>query len=218
MKRPPFVFVGFAAVLAVGGCAETPTGPHVQVLPAPNKPFEVFAQEQAMCKKYASDEVSGQADQANQKALAESLVGAALGAGIGAATGGGHGAGVGAAVGGTAGTVVGAASSDRSRLSIQQQYDNAYSQCMYAKGNQIVSQPAAIHVIQPGYYGPPPVVYTAPPPVVYSQPPQPQGYAAPPGAAAPPPNTAPPATHPQGYAAPPGAAAPPPNMPPPPMN
>ena len=38
------------AVLAAGllltGCAATPTGPMVRVMPAPNKPFEIFAREQ----------------------------------------------------------------------------------------------------------------------------------------------------------------------------
>ena len=209
MRNLRFTSVGLVMALGLGACAQTPAGPHVQVLPAQGKPFEVFAQEQTMCKQYAADQVNGQAQNANERAVATTVIGAALGAGIGAAVGGGHGAGVGAAVGGGTGTVVGASSSEHSNLSIQQQYDNAYSQCMYAKGNQVIAPVAPVRVIQ--YAPPPPVVYAAPPPVVYAQPPAPQGGYAPP----PPPPTqgyAPPPPA-QGYAPPPGAVAPPPGTP-----
>ncbi len=197
MNKLASASVCLAFAVGVGGCAETPAGPHVQVLPGANKPFDAFMQDQMVCKQYASDQVTGQAQNANENALIDTLIGAALGAGIGGATHGGHGAGVGAAVGGAAGAAVGGISSDKSGLSIQQQYDNAYSQCMYAKGNQIVSQPATIHVVHPAptyYYAPPPVIYSSPP-VIYSQPQQApaqqhQGYAPPSGAAIPPPNTA----------------------------
>src|SRR5260221_199424 len=45
----------------------------------------------------------------------------------------------------------GAGTSSGTQLTIQQQYDNAYSQCMYSKGNQV-----------PGFQ--PAVVYAPPPP------------------------------------------------------
>ena len=203
MKQVRYTSAAVILALGLGACAETPLGPHVQVLPAQGKPFEVFAQEQSMCKQYAADEVRGQAQNANEKAIAETVIGAALGAGLGAAVGGGHGAGVGAAMGGTAGTVVGASSSGHTQLSIQQQYDNAYSQCMYSKGNQVIPTAAPIRVIQ---YAPPPVIYTQPPPVVYVQQPPAQVYTPPPPQGYPPPPA-------QGYAPPPGAVAPPPNTP-----
>lgn len=201
MRNFKVTSIGITVALALSACAQTPAGPRVQVLPAQGKPFEVFAQEQSMCKQYAADQVNGQADKANERALAGTVIGAALGAGLGAAVGGGRGAGVGAAVGGTTGTVVGASSSEHSNLSIQQQYDNAYSQCMYSKGNQIIAPQAPVRVI----YAPAPVMY-APPPQVYVQP-QPQ-YAPPP----PPGTPAPPAAAP-GYAPPPGAMTPPPGTP-----
>lgn len=201
MKTLTRVALGIGLAAALGGCAQTPDGPTVQVFPAANKPFEQFMQDQVLCKSYAHDEVAGKADTANERALAGTLIGAALGAGVGGALDGGHGAGVGAALGGVGGTAIGASSSSNKGDTLQNQYDNAYSQCMYAKGNQVVARPAQVHVIQPapGYYyapPPPPVVYTQPP-TVYSQPQQPQpqqpqGYAPPAGAVAPPPNTAPP--------------------------
>ena len=43
------------ATLLTAGCATTPTGPMVEVMPAANKPFEVFAQEQTDCEHYARD-------------------------------------------------------------------------------------------------------------------------------------------------------------------
>ena len=36
-----------SALALLGGCATTPMGPTVQVLPSPGKPFEIFQQEQA---------------------------------------------------------------------------------------------------------------------------------------------------------------------------
>jgi uncharacterized protein YcfJ len=203
-----------SALLMVAGCAQTPMGPRVQVMPAANKPFEVFQQDQATCKQYANDQVAGQADSANTRALGAALLGAGLGAGLGAAVGGGHGAGVGAAAGGVAGTAIGASNSEHTQGGIQQQYDNAYSQCMASKGNQVVAQPVRT-IVQPTvvYTAPPPptVVYTAPPPtVVYTAPPG-VVYAPPPGAVyAPPAGASVPAT---GYAPPAGAATPPPNTP-----
>lgn len=193
MSKVKLTSAGLVAVLVLSGCASTPTHPMVQVVPPANKPFQVFQADQAACESYAHDQVAGEADSANSKAIGATLIGAALGAGIGAAAGGGHGAGLGAAVGGTAGTAVGANGTSHEQRSIQVQYDNAYAACMTSKGN-IVPQAVVHHpvtVIQPVYAAPPPVVYTVPPPpVVYAPPPS--GYAPPPGALAPPPNMPPP--------------------------
>ena len=190
MNSVKLTSAGVIAALALTGCASTPTHPMVQVLPAANKPFQVFQEEQAYCEDYAHGQVAGDAEDANGRAVGAALLGAALGAGIGAAAGGGHGAGVGAAVGGGAGTVVGAGESSHDARSLQVRYDNAYAACMTSKGNLV--QHAVVHravtvVQQPVYVAPPPptVVYS-PPPVVYTAPP---GYAPPPGAMAPPPNT-----------------------------
>ena len=138
-------------VLALVGCATEPMGPTAYVMPAPYKPFEVFAQDQQTCEAYASSQVSGQANAVNNQAVAGALIGAALGAGLGAAVSNGRGraTGVGAAYGAIAGTAIGASNSYESGYGIQGRYDNAYTQCMYARGNQV-----------PGYSAP----YYAPPP------------------------------------------------------
>ena len=170
--------VSLSVILTLAGCAETPMGPRVQVLPAANKPFEVFQQDLTTCKLFAADQVGPEAQHANIMAIGTTLLGAGLGAGLGAAIGGGRGAAIGAAGGGIAGTAVGAGNSQHDQMSTQKQYDNAYVQCMYAKGNQVAPPPAVIQpmVIYPAapsvvYVPAPPAVYYAPPPMVYGPPP-----------------------------------------------
>ena len=165
--------VALSSALLLSACATQPMGPTVQVMPAVGKPFQMFQQEQADCKGYAQTQVQGQADSANNKAVGSALLGAALGAGLGAAVGGGHGAGVGAAAGGVVGTGVGADGANNAQQSIQVQYDNAYSTCMYSKGNQVPGMAPAVAAALP--------------------PPPPPGPMAPPAnAAVPPPNAPPP--------------------------
>ena len=125
-------------------------GPTVQVMPGPGKSFDAFQYDQAGCKGYAEQAVAGQAQNANNRAVGAAAIGTVLGAGLGAAIGGGRGAAIGAGSGAIAGTGIGMGSSSNEQMSIQQQYDNAYAQCMYAKGNMV-----------PGYG---PMMVNAPPP------------------------------------------------------
>jgi len=151
-----------SAVFMLGACATQPMGPTVQVMPAANKPFQMFQQDQAECKSYAQSQIAGQVDAANNKAVGSALVGTVLGAGLGAAVGGGRGAGIGAAGGAAVGTGIGADGSNNAQLGIQQQYDNAYTQCMYSKGNQVPGMaPAAAASLPPP---PPPPSMAVPPP------------------------------------------------------
>jgi hypothetical protein len=136
--------------LVLSGCAQTPLGPTVQVMPGPGKSFEAFTFDQAGCKQYAESSVAGQAQNANNRAVGAAAIGTVLGAGLGAAIGGGRGAAIGAGSGAIAGTGVGMGSSSNEQYSIQQQYDNAFAQCMYSKGNMV-----------PGYG---PMMVNSPPP------------------------------------------------------
>ena len=138
MKLRSIQILGLASVALLSGCASVPLGPTVQVMPAANKPFQVFEQDQMECKQYAQSQVQGQSQAANQRAVGTAVVGTALGAAVGALMGGGRGAGVGAGLGGVVGSGVGASGSQSTQYSIQMQYDNAYSQCMYAHGNQVM--------------------------------------------------------------------------------
>ena len=86
-----------AAILS--GCASAPTGPRVAVMPAPGKPFELFAEEDRYCRSYAERSGGQSRDDAAAKNFAGAVVaGTAIGAAAGAlgneGRGGGEGVGV----------------------------------------------------------------------------------------------------------------------------
>ncbi|MGD0143253.1 MAG: YMGG-like glycine zipper-containing protein [Rhizomicrobium sp.] len=181
--------VSLAAALLCG-CVTPPMGPTIPVMPGPNKQSDAFLQDDAACRDFAGTRVAGGADAANNKAVGETLLGAALGAGLGAAVGGGRGAGVGAAAGGIVGSSVGANTSGHAQYSLQQQYNIAYAQCMSSKGDKVQwgphprpygygygygypPPPPGAYGPPPGAYGPPPRAYPPPPP---GPPPPPPGY------------------------------------------
>jgi hypothetical protein len=152
MKNLPSIAGLMTGVLFVSACATPPMGPRVAVMPGPNKPFEAFQQDDAVCRQYAQQQVGGQAQTANNQAVGGAILGTVLGAGLGAAIGGGRGAAIGAAGGAVAGTAYGANSSQYAQGGIQQQYDIAYRQCMFSKGNGR----GAYRSAPPAGYGPPP--------------------------------------------------------------
>ncbi len=144
-----------AAALLLGGCAAQPVGPTVAVLPAPGKPFDKFAEEDAYCRQYASQQVAGAPEQANAQVVNSAVIGTLLGAGLGAAVGRGPGAAVGAATGTLIGTGMGSSGAAWAQMTTQQRYDVAYMQCMYAKGNQVPGY-SVVAAAPPGYPPPPP--------------------------------------------------------------
>lgn len=162
------------SLLLLNACASEPLGPTVPVMPAPGKPFDVFQSDQALCKQYASSQVQGGAQQANNQQVGAAVIGTLLGAGLGAAIGGGRGAAIGAGAGALGGTAVGSGPAAQAQYSLQDRYNLGYAQCMYSRGNQV-----------PGYQppGPPPPADYAPPPPGYPPPgyPPPPGYRPPPG-------------------------------------
>lgn len=130
--------VAALSALSLGGCATMPSGPSVLVLPGSGKSFDQFQTDNAVCRQYARSQVGINANQASKhNTLLGTGIGALLGAALGAAAGGGRGAAIGAAGGAVAGTVVGAGSGSSAAYDTQTRYDNAYEQCMYAKGNRI---------------------------------------------------------------------------------
>jgi len=178
MKSLKSLLLCAPVALLLAGCASTPMGPTVRAMPPAGKSFDQFAMEQSFCKQYADDQVRGQAEHANTTGIVEGLAGTALGAGLGAAVGGGQGAAIGAAAGAVAGTAVGGSTSSHEQKSIQRQYNDAYLQCMAAKGNNtptpmVVAPQTTVIYTQPAQ---PTVVYTpAPPPtVVYQSAPPPR--------------------------------------------
>ncbi|AJK48693.1 glycine zipper domain-containing protein [Burkholderia plantarii] len=160
---------GLATVFALAGCAvEPPSNPTVMALPAKGKSLNEFQQDDYGCRNVASRAVQPQADSpgARNGALAAAALGGAGGAAVGALIGSASGnAGPGAAIGAGVGLLAGGARGSQQRAqtaaSLQQQYDNAYAQCITAKGDVIEApQPAPVAWV--------PVVTAAPPPVVYA--------------------------------------------------
>jgi len=147
-----------AAVLAA--CVTIPDGPSVMALPGTGKNFDQFRSDDLECRDYARVQVGGtNPNETAAESMAKSAaLGAAIGAAAGAAGGGQSGAGTGAGVGAAFGTLAGTGAGEASAYGIQRRYDNAYIQCMYAKGNKV---PVAGHLES---RQPQPPAYVTPPP------------------------------------------------------
>lgn len=129
--------------LAMAGCATYPTGPSMMALPGTQSSFEQFQADDASCQAYAAQSAGittqdAAASSGVDSAAVGTVVGAAAGALIGAASGNPA---AGAAIGGGSGLILGAASGtdayDTTGYRTQDRYDNAYTQCMYARGHQV---------------------------------------------------------------------------------
>ncbi|HNB04377.1 MAG: hypothetical protein E6R11_01500 [Rhodocyclaceae bacterium] len=155
MKRLMIV----AAAMVLAGCTTLPTGPSMLVLPGTGRNFDEFRADDAQCRQYAQDQVSGvTAERASVDAGVKSaVVGTVIGAAAGAAIGGHRGAGVGAGTGLLIGSAAGAESASLSGYGAQRRYDNAFIQCMYAHGHRVpVSGNYSPERPRQPYYPPPP--------------------------------------------------------------
>ncbi|MEI6206465.1 MAG: hypothetical protein WCP20_06765 [Desulfuromonadales bacterium] len=170
MFRKTALFIFSLILLALSACATIPAGPGIMVAPAPGKPFELFKQEDASCRRWAEQQIGFSPQEAiSNDTAAGAIAGTALGAGLGALVGSASGhAGAGALIGGVGGMIVGAASgADSGRVygrEAQHRYDSAYMQCMYANGNQILGNGRGV---RRGYR----TRVLAPPPPMVIQPP-----------------------------------------------
>lgn len=170
-----------AIALSLGACAVVPTGPSIMVLPGTGQSIEQFRADDVYCRDYSMVQIGGKtASQASSESLATSAaVGTAVGAVAGAAIGGGReGAAVGAGAGLLVGTAAGAGAARSSGFGTQRQYDNAYIQCMYAKGHRVpvpASMATAKAVKHTDAGIPPPPPGAPPPPPPGTPPPPPPG-------------------------------------------
>jgi len=156
-------------LVALAGCAQMPVAPTIAVMPAPGKPFDVFEQDNYICRNFASQQLGGNpARAANNQVAAGAVAGTVIGAAAGALLSGGRSEGVqsGAATGLLFGTAAGAGAAGQESMTLQQRYNIAYAQCMYAKGNQV-----------PGFAAP---AYAPPPPPSEPPPPASSGKSPPP--------------------------------------
>jgi hypothetical protein len=164
--------VGVALLL--GACVTAPVGPSIAAMPGSGKSFDQFRADDADCRGYAQQQSGGATaqDAATDSTIRSAALGTAIGALAGAAIGGHSGAGAGAAGGLVVGTAAGAGAGTASGVGVQHRYDNAYTQCMYAKGERV---PVYGNMEQRHEAPPPPTSY-APPPPPGSPPPPPPGY------------------------------------------
>lgn len=126
--------------LLLGACTVMPTGPSVMVLPGSGSSFDRFRIDDMDCRQYAQYQIGGKTagDAAKESAVTSAAVGTAVGALAGAAIGGNSkGAAIGAGAGLLMGSATGTDASRASTVGTQKQYDNAYIQCMYAKGHRV---------------------------------------------------------------------------------
>jgi hypothetical protein len=160
------------ALVVLTGCASVPEGPGVMVLPGSGKSFEHFRFDDHECRQFASGGVNGStpnsaaADAAARSAAAGAVIGGLAGAAIG---GTGNSLAAGAALGASGGALAGTGHGGYSARTLQQRYDMAYQQCMYAKGHKIPGSysRSSGHITQRNYrptVPPPPPPPGSPPP------------------------------------------------------
>lgn len=164
LKMPSFRLalpVALCSAVLLSACVTVPTGPSVMVLPGSNKNFDEFQADGFACNQYAQQFTGGANQAAVNNAAGNAAVGTLLGAAAGAAIGSvGGNAGAGAAIGAGTGLLFGGAaganSAYYSNYDLQRRYDQAYMQCMYAKGNQVPTGGYRPRMGPPGYYPPAP--------------------------------------------------------------
>lgn len=159
MPRIAPIAVAVGALVVAACAVAPPSGPSVMVLPAKDKSFADFQEDDAVCRQFASAQIGNiePAQAANQSfagsAVAGTLLGAAAGAAIGAATGNpAAGAAIGAGSGLFLGGATGAAAAGHSAAALQRGYDIAYVQCMSAKGESVPNLAGGTYPY--GYYYP----------------------------------------------------------------
>jgi len=158
------------SLLLISACVTVPTGPSTMALPGTGVGWDRFRVDDGECQQFALAQSGGMTAQqagANSGA-ASAAVGTLVGAAAGAAINGGTGAAIGAGAGFAAGALAGTGAASASSYELQRRYDNAYLQCMYAKGHKVPvygsfasQQPSRSNG---GSYAPPPPPPPPPPP------------------------------------------------------
>lgn len=130
--------VSSAMALCLAGCVQMPTAPSVAVMPAANKPFDVFIQDDQLCRGWAAHSIGLPGhDAAAETMLRSTATGTAIGMLAGAIVGRDRQASAGAATGTVIGAMAGVQQGATTAWQAQRRYDVAYQQCMYSKGNQV---------------------------------------------------------------------------------
>lgn len=171
MKK--IIFVS-ACLLTISGCTTIPDGPSMMALPGTGKSFEQFRYDDRGCQQYGLQQSGVSASQAaNDSMVKSAVVGTVVGTALGAALGGHGGAAIGAGTGLFVGSVEGSNAAAVSSDIAQQRYDNAYIQCMYAKGHRV---PVSGNFVTDYRRTSAPPSNNNAPPAQYYPPPPPPGY------------------------------------------
>jgi len=136
MKR---TLLPLLSLLVLAGCASVPTAPSVTALPGRDKHFDQFMVDDAACRQYAGVQVGSNREE-ESAVVRSATIGTVIGALAGAALGGRDGAAVGAGLGLLTGSAAGSDQGRSARYGTQRQYDQAYVQCMYARGHKVPVQ------------------------------------------------------------------------------
>lgn len=125
-------------VLLLSACATMPPdGPSRMALPGSGKSFDQFRYDDSICRQFGLEQSGSAKASAENSAVTSTAVGTVVGGLLGAAAGGHQGAAVGAGSGLLVGTMAGSGMGAGSYYTTQQRFDNAYTQCMYAKGHKV---------------------------------------------------------------------------------
>ncbi len=161
------IAIALLPALLLGACATLPPdGPSRMALPGSGKGFDQFRYDDGVCRQFGLQQSGSAKETAKESALTSAAVGTVVGGLLGAAAGGHQGAAVGAGSGLLVGTMAGSAIAADSYEGAQQRYDNAYTQCMYAKGHKVAvsASLARQQYNQPQLSSAPRAAVTPPPP------------------------------------------------------
>lgn len=136
-------------VLLLGACATLPPdGPSRMALPGTGKSFDQFRYDDSVCRQFGLEQSGSAKASAENSAATSAVVGTVVGGLLGAAAGGHQGAAVGAGSGLLVGTMAGSGMASDSYYTTQQRFDNAYTQCMYAKGHKVAVSASLVQTRQ----------------------------------------------------------------------
>ncbi len=120
-------------LIVLAGCVPQTMAPTVVVTPGPSKSSADFATDLTGCSAQANQQMAPAVQAANNQIVGNALLGAAFGSSTSAAAGASNNAA--GATGAATGVAAGAAAAQTAQVTLRQQFNVAYSQCMYAKGD-----------------------------------------------------------------------------------
>ncbi len=141
-----------AQIIVLAGCVPAVMAPSVAATPGPGKMPTDLASDTTACAAQANQQMAPAIQAANNQVAGTVLLNAVIGGGGSAAAGASNSEVAANSV--ANGATAGAANAQAAAATLQQQYDVAYSQCMYARGDNVPP-----YYMQPVYYAEPEPTY-----------------------------------------------------------